>query len=134
MIVSLNLTSMDRVMRQLFICQITQTAHLQQKFPIPPPSPLSKSCTHAQALNPKPDRRKCASNRTGKEAPKGSGARDRAGLLITSAENPRASRSTTLSRPEGPLARSTDGACGRGDLGVGGQEAVAMLAQWEALV
>lgn len=26
-------------MRQLFICQITQTAHLQQKFPIPPPLP-----------------------------------------------------------------------------------------------
>lgn len=134
MIVSLNLTSMDRVMRQLFICQITQTAHLQQKFPIPPPLPPQQKLHTRAGFKPQTGSAQMRLESNWERSTERERARDRAGLLITSAENPRASRSTTLSRPEGPLARSTDGACGRGDLGVGGQEAVAMLAQWEALV
>ena len=44
----------------------------------------------------------------------------------TSAEKPRGSRSTILSRPEGPLARSRSGGCSLGDLGVrGGEDAEA---------
>lgn len=58
------------------------------------------------------------SKRAGEREGRGGGDR----RLRTSAVNPRGSRSTILSRPEGPLVRSRSGGCSLGDLGVGGGE------------